>query len=681
MSNSANAILATIPHLSGPNYSVWAPIMEAYLSSQGQWRILFRTAPHPEYPTHTIVKQDEKGKDVTVTKPDTSADPINEEAIEKWEDINSRARGNINLRLHSAIVYKYKGIYDAGILWNTLKAEFGQPGIAATYKEFKAAIDLTIPENSDPSLAVNKLIGHFARMEEAKCPFPEHLRCLILLTKFPSNMHALAQLITQKDDLSKLRMDEIARMVTLAWEQSSNNKKGGSFGQAQAKKISAVKRQGGNPSFKQQLQDDAPSPSTSAQPQERGEGNQRGRGGNQGRNRRPRGNRAGKQVQQAEEEQQGEQENFEFQIACPTTMLPPPSSLPPPRPAPRHFVASRPLLATPREFAHRTPTSVYPTFNKAHSLAQRLGVAPTSGTVQRLEVSEIARSSDPRPRKRQRVNPEEEVSLFCPSEEEDVDMFLDDAAGPSGTTQRFVLLHPTPSLQDVENDAATNKQVVTNSPPSWTSSLQNGRREEYCTPVDLVARNKETCFPLNNETQGQIEWMIDSGASNHFTFDKNDFVEYETITRPIQVQAATATTKVAGKGTIILIANGSAYRIGPVYHVPELNCRLLSLGQFHRSGLYSRGSAREIKLYNEYSGLEFLSFYPRHDKGTTYIIKALLGNFEEQKTIHNVDFEIMHRRLAHPSREVQRKAEKNVKDYPKGVLIPDEPHVEQADLF
>jgi len=282
MSNSsANAILATIPHLSGPNYSVWAPVMEAYLSSQGQWRILFRAAPQPEYPTHTVIKQDEKGKDISVTEPDTSADPINEETVEKWEDTNSQARGNINLRLHSAIVYKYKHIYDAGILWSTLKAEFGSPGITATYKEFKAAIELTIPENSDPSLTVNKLIGHFARMEEAKCPFPEHLRCLIFLTKLPSNMNSLAQLITQKDDLSKLKMEEIRHMVTLAWEQSPSNKKGGPFGgQAQAKKISAVKRQGGNPSFKQQLQDEAPSPSTSAQPQECGEGNQRGRGGN-----------------------------------------------------------------------------------------------------------------------------------------------------------------------------------------------------------------------------------------------------------------------------------------------------------------------------------------------------------------------------------------------------------------
>ena len=89
--SSANAILATIPHLTGPNYSIWAPVMEVYLSSQGQWRILFRATPQPEYPTHTVERTDEKGKDVTVTEQDTSADPINEEAIEKWEDTNSRA--------------------------------------------------------------------------------------------------------------------------------------------------------------------------------------------------------------------------------------------------------------------------------------------------------------------------------------------------------------------------------------------------------------------------------------------------------------------------------------------------------------------------------------------------------------------------------------------------------------
>ena len=687
---SSNSILSSIPHLTGPNYATWAPLMEAYLASQGQWRILKKIAPVPEYPTTKVTKQDEKGKDIEVDEPDYSADLLNEEAVEKWEDLNSKARGNINLRLHSAIVYKYKNVTDAGILWRSLYDEFGHPGIAATYKEFKAAVNLTFPNNADPSLAMNKLMGHFTHMEEAKCPFPEHLRCLIFLTKIPPSMNQLLQLITQKGDLSKLTLQEIYRQITLAWEQSVGNKKGrgvfqngGQQGQ-QAKKISVVKRQGGNPSFKQQLQNDSPTPSTSAQNPEREEGGQRGRGNGRGRgNRCPRGKRAGQQVQQVEEEPQDEQENFEFQIACPTTILPPPPTfLPPPRPAPRHFVASRPLLATPREFTHHTPTSVYPTFNKAHSLAQCLGVVPTSGTVQKLEVPEIARSSDPRPRKRQRVDPEVEVSLFCPSEEEDVNMFLEDAAaaGPSGTSQRFIILHHTSPKRDADNTTATNTQVVTESPPSWTSSLQNGKRDNICTPVGLVARN-EVCFPLHDETEGQIKWMIDSGASNHFTFDKNDFVEYETITKPIQVQAATATTKVAGKGTIIITTNGSSYRIGPVYHVPELNCRLLSLGQFHRSGLYSRGSAREISLYNKYSGLKFLSFYPRHDKGTTYIIKTLLGNFEEQRTIHNVDFEIMHRRLAHPSKEVQRKAEKNVKDYPKGVLIPDEPHVEQADLF
>jgi len=117
-------------------------------------------------------------------------------------------------------------------------------------------------------------------------------------------------------------------------------------------------------------------------------------------------------------------------------------------------------------------------------------VAPTSGVVQKLEVSEIARSSNPHPQKRQRVDPEVEISLFCPSEEEDIDMFLEDAAttGPSGTSQRYIILyHASLKCDTDDSDAATNKQVVTKSPPSWTSSLQNDMWDEFCTSVNVVA--------------------------------------------------------------------------------------------------------------------------------------------------------------------------------------------------
>ena len=165
--------------------------------------------------------------------------------------------------------------------------------------------------------------------------------------------------------------------------------------------------------------------------------------------------------------------------------------------------------------------------------------------------------------------------------------------------------------------------------------------------------------------------MLDSGASRHFTFDINDFVEYEAI-ESIPLRTATSFTTIIGKGTVILYINEKAVRLSPVYHVPDISHRLLSLGQFLKSGLFSRGSAREISLYEEET--EFLTFHPRTEDDSIYVIRTLLGaqlTAAKIETIYSADFEIMHRRLAHPSKEVIQKAGKHVKDFPH-VEIPKE---------
>ena len=101
--------------------------------------------------------------------------------------------------------------------------------------------------------------------------------------------------------------------------------------------------------------------------------------------------------------------------------------------------------------------------------------------------------------------------------------------------------------------------------------------------------------------------MLDSGASRYFTFNINDYVDYETMAE-VPVRTANSFTKIIGKGTIITTVDEKTVRINPVYHIPDLSCRLLSLGQFLRNGLFSRGSAREIFLHEDEK--EFLTFYP-----------------------------------------------------------------------
>ena len=226
-------------------------------------------------------------------------------------------------------------------------------------------------------------------------------------------------------------------------------------------------------------------------------------------------------------------------------------------------------------------------------------------------------------------------------------------AGPSGTTQRYVGTKRAKNHSDVP--AVTRK---------------------YHSIMKYLVPNTSSfvCCPLHvNEDQSEATWMFNSRVSCHFTNDLNDFIEFEENVGPERVvRTANGSTSIAGKGTVIFTVNGEWIRLYPVFYIPDLNNRLLSLGQFHCSSLSLRGDARAIVLYNG-NNEEFLTFYPRSPNSTIYVIQSLLGTEVDYSlsTIYNMDFEIMHRRLMHPFGKVLRKAGKYVKDF-LDIKIPSE---------
>ena len=280
------------------------------------------------------------------------------------------------------------------------------------------------------------------------------------------------------------------------------------------------------------------------------------------------------------------------------------------------------------------PSSFYLSFNKALSLARRIGVTPTTQTLKHLEG--IERPSDPRPLKKRSPPKEDEVSLDWSGNEDDIDVFMEESAvtGLSGTTQRYMHTERANDHSDV---------------PAVTRKYHKNMK--YLVPNT----SSFVCCPLCvNEDQSEATWMLDSGASCHFTNDLNDFVEFEENIGPERVvRTANSSTTIAGKGTVIFTVNGEWVRLYPVFYIPDLDDRLLSLGQFHQSRLSSRGSARSIVLYDG-NDEEFLTFYPQSANSTIYVIQSLLGTEVDYSlsTVYNVDFEIMHQCLAHPSEEV-----------------------------
>ena len=260
MSSTLNTF---VPVLDGTNYQQWAAAMQLFLMSQGQWRVIIKNAPLPVYKNTTPVqpiKASNDTVDVQATRCAQAAadqaamltEPTNQDALDEWEELVSKAVGNIRLRLHHTIAYQYNA-EDAANLWQSLLNKYGQPGILHAYIEFKGAMDTSIPNNSDPSPSLDKMMAHFARLRDLWFELAPKVQAMMILAKVPSSMEALIQVIFQESDYDKLTPDGVVTAMMTAWEAHSRSGNR-TNNQQRANKLSVVKRDSGPPQFQQQQQ-------------------------------------------------------------------------------------------------------------------------------------------------------------------------------------------------------------------------------------------------------------------------------------------------------------------------------------------------------------------------------------------------------------------------------------------
>lgn len=199
-------VATLVPVLKGAsNWQSWEASMKAYLLSIDVWWTCVEVPTLPSYPKKTVTVDE-----TTTTEENTSKPMENKEDFLAWKSDNSNAVGSITLCVDPTIQFRVKDIKDAYDLWKELKSEYGKPGLAATFHEFKSTVQITIPDNSDPSLALNRLKNNFMRLYDAGCAVPDTIQCLLLLSKLPPSMSNLAQLICQRDDIKLLNYDAIS---------------------------------------------------------------------------------------------------------------------------------------------------------------------------------------------------------------------------------------------------------------------------------------------------------------------------------------------------------------------------------------------------------------------------------------------------------------------------------------
>jgi len=170
-------------------------------------------------------------------------------------------------------------------------------------------------------------------------------------------------------------------------------------------------------------------------------------------------------------------------------------------------------------------------------------------------------------------------------------------------------------------------------------------------------------------------WLLDSGASSHFCFDLNDFIEYWKYKPHERTPVTTAahTIYVEGEGTVLLkhLVNGKTVRthLEHVLHVPQITTMLLSMGQFLLQGMCISGDALSISLLNKSTNI--ITCKPLYNGSTIFILEATPVQLDKSMlVIYKADYELMHKRLGHPSKDVLTNAPKHVKGFPKDIEVP-----------
>ena len=109
--------------------------------------------------------------------------------------------------------------------------------------------------------------------------------------------------------------------------------------------------------------------------------------------------------------------------------------------------------------------------------------------------------------------------------------------------------------------------------------------------------------------------------------------------------------------------------IYPVLYIPRLSVKLLSMGSFLVNNNHEIGSTYII-FHNVKSHKPLLSAYPQNPRDTIYWVVLQPFNEASHALIYKVDYDIWHKRLGHPSKDVL-KCSKELKDFPRDLVFPE----------
>jgi hypothetical protein len=364
--------LATlVPVFDSTNYLVWSRAMKAYLQSQGLFGYtdgsLTIPVSIPAVAASPVVPATSSTPAIDAVTAVPAYDPTPADIL-SWKKLNDMAMGAIILRLSPSIQQLITQV-TAEDLWTHLTDTYDKDSLSTVYKDWKEVQNIQFISTQHPGPVFEKLDATYSRLNGVylkglnTLTIQPQLQALMTLASLLKEWDEIVTIITSQTPFPDLE-PSLIRWVVIDHFDTKNSlcRTGKSL---HANKISAVKHKRDQPPCfkKQEERQQQRNPNSNDKQQPHRQRSQRGSG---------RGKGKGKQ-----------RDTGQSHVASMAVLMP---SLPPPMSHTISHLSSNPTTRTVTEESGSSRSSgSWPSVNNAFTLAERMGITPTTQTMKTLE--------------------------------------------------------------------------------------------------------------------------------------------------------------------------------------------------------------------------------------------------------------------------------------------------------
>jgi len=184
---------------------------------------------------------------------------------------------------------------------------------------------------------------------------------------------------------------------------------------------------------------------------------------------------------------------------------------------------------------------------------------------------------------------------------------------------------------------------------------------------------KCNCRTLNRD------WMLDSGATVHITPYIADFIDYVPALVKGNVYTAEGPMDliVEGSGTVLIQhvfhykgkLHKELLRLQEVLYIPGVIAHFTSLVHLLKEGLHVYGDAAGMNLFTRENNDIPLMHAEPWDSEMLFWLKAEQPSLNGVELVFMTDYDLLHRHLGHPSKDVQKQTQRHTAGLPD-VKIP-----------